>query len=626
MELTVQNIMEMDVEKIYNELKEVIYELYESYKSVISFDEYQKKVLEIINLSKRAYNDDIPYDEFLEDIINRTISKIIKNDMHNPKKSIKLINNFIDNLVSFNLTVDESLEVFNELDKLFKKYNFTPDLDLLIKLLIKNEKLNNITTVIYKYYKYQVISGSIQEIFTNETLIATLNAYCLMNKIEIKEDDTDELLTLDLKSPTALYIDEVAKYPVLTPEQERELAILVSKGDEKARKKFIEHNLKLVVNVAKKYRHDDFTLLDLIQEGNVGLIRAVDKFDVEKGYKFSSYAMWWIRHSINRAIENKGKNVRVPVHQYEKLSIYNKVYESLSTRLQRTPKIEELANEMGLPKSKIIELNKIYEEELSLNNPVGEGENSEFSGSIPASQDSLEDLIANSFLQKDVHELIKKCSLTPRELEVIRMRFGFDNDKVATLDEIGQKYHITRERVRQILAKGLRKLRYSKYTKGYAVYMEYPDQAIANIDSLRQKYAEDLGTTKEFLPKRIKAEKVKRLEIKLTKSIYEYFRDFTNEQIEEMLSRLNDDEMVLLNKRYGNDLLNPTITELTKEEEKKLYGILIPKMRVILSGLFKEHKEQNVMLEGSTIIYRKKHSNSNQSESNTKVLTLKPNK
>lgn len=624
MELSMNRIKAMSDADIYESLKSPLDDIYKTYKSLISVDEFQKKVLEIIKLSKKVYNDDIPYDEFIIGTIKKTISKIIKTDMQNPKKSYKLINSFINNIVSYDFTVDKALEVFKELDKLFKEYSFIPDLDFLIKLLVKNEGLNNITTIIFKYYKYQVISGSIQEIFTNETIIATLNAYCLINNIEINDDE--EILSFDLKSPIALYLDEIAKYPVLTPEQERELAILVSEGNEKARKKFIEHNLKLVVNVAKRYRHDDFTLLDLIQEGNVGLIKAVDKFDVEKGYKFSSYAIWWIRHSINRAIENKGKNVRVPVNMYEKLSLYNKVYDNLNNKLGRAPTIEELANAMGLPKSKIIELNKIYEEALSLNNPVGESKTSEFSGSIPASQDLLEDTIIDSLLPGDVHELIKKCNLTPRELGAIKMRFGFDDDKIATLDEIGQKYHVTRERARQILAKGLRKLRYSRYTKAYAIYMQYPDEALANIDELRQKYAEDLNTTKGFLPTKEKDEKRKKLETKLTKSIYEYFSDFTTEQIEEMLSKLNNDEIALLNKKYGNDLLNPIITELTKEEEKILYGTLIPKMRVILNSLFKERKEENVMLQGTTIINRKKHSNSNQSDSNEKVLTLKRNK
>lgn len=279
---------------------------------------------------------------------------------------------------------------------------------------------------------------------------------------EVWQDiDTSETEALpeELSDATQKYLKEISKYPLLTPEEERELAKKSSKGDQEARERLIKSNLRLVVSLAKKYigRSKGLTFLDLIQEGNSGLIKAVDKFDWRRGLKFSTFATWWIRQAISRALSDQARTIRLPVHIIETLYKLNKARKKLISILDREPTAEELASEVGLPTEKVKKLLKYVPNPVSLETPIGEGE-SLLKELIPdTSQISPEKIGALANLREQLKKAIQ--DLSPKERNIISLRYGLEDGVVHTLEEIGKIYGITRERVRQIEIKALEKLK-----------------------------------------------------------------------------------------------------------------------------------------------------------------------
>ncbi len=289
----------------------------------------------------------------------------------------------------------------------------------------------------------------------------------------IKYDDVETLEVPDavgVDDPVRLYLKEIGKIPLLTPEQEIEYATKMMAGDENARKKLSEANLRLVVSIAKKYVGRGMLFLDLIQEGNLGLIKAVEKFDYRKGYKFSTYATWWIRQAITRAIADQARTIRIPVHMVETINKLIRTSRHLLQQLGREPSIEEIAAEMELPVERVKEIKKVAQEPVSLETPIGEEEDSHLGDFIPDEDaPSPSELAAYTLLREQLDEIIE--TLTPREAKVLRLRFGLDDGKARTLEEVGKEFQVTRERIRQIEAKALRKLRHPSRSKKLKDYM-----------------------------------------------------------------------------------------------------------------------------------------------------------
>ena len=270
--------------------------------------------------------------------------------------------------------------------------------------------------------------------------------------------------------PVRMYLREIGRIPLLTSEEELDLAKRVLENDEEAKKKLAESNLRLVVSIAKKYVGRGMLFLDLIQEGNMGLIKAVEKFDYKKGFKFSTYATWWIRQAITRAIADQARTIRVPVHMVETINKLIRTSRHLLQQLGREPTPEEIAEEMEIPVEKVMEIQKIAQDPVSLETPIGEEDDSHLGDFIPDDESPApQDSAAYTLLKEQLEEVMS--TLTPREAKVLKLRFGLEDGKARTLEEVGREFQVTRERIRQIEAKALRKLRHPSRSKRLKDYM-----------------------------------------------------------------------------------------------------------------------------------------------------------
>ena len=293
------------------------------------------------------------------------------------------------------------------------------------------------------------------------------------------EDLEDEVMDLDLSvpegvgidDPVRMYLKEIGRVPLLSAEEEVELAKRMEQGDEEAKKKLAEANLRLVVSIAKRYVGRGMLFLDLIQEGNLGLIKAVEKFDYGKGFKFSTYATWWIRQAITRAIADQARTIRIPVHMVETINKLIRVSRQLLQELGRDPPPEEIAAAMEIPVERVREIQKVAQEPVSLETPIGEEEDSHLGDFIEDEDAPAPAEAASYILLKEQLESVLD-TLTPREEKVLRLRFGLDDGRSRTLEEVGQEFGVTRERIRQIEAKALRKLRHPSRSRKLKDYLD----------------------------------------------------------------------------------------------------------------------------------------------------------
>ncbi len=276
---------------------------------------------------------------------------------------------------------------------------------------------------------------------------------------------------ISLEDPVRMYLKEIGKVPLLTADEEMELAKRMEEGDDEAKKRLSEANLRLVVSIAKRYVGRGMQFLDLIQEGNLGLIKAVEKFDYRKGYKFSTYATWWIRQAITRAIADQARTIRIPVHMVETINKLIRVQRQLLQELGREPMPEEVAKEMGVPVERVREIMKISQEPVSLETPIGEEEDSHLGDFVEDDHvPTPSEAAAFTLLREQLSEVLD--TLTDREQKVLRLRFGLDDGRARTLEEVGKEFTVTRERIRQIEAKALRKLRHPSRSRKLKDYLD----------------------------------------------------------------------------------------------------------------------------------------------------------
>ncbi|MBP3941710.1 MAG: RNA polymerase sigma factor RpoD [Christensenellaceae bacterium] len=336
---------------------------------------------------------------------------------------------------------------------------------------------------------YQEINAVVEEIGMKAQQMEKLFEILEQSNIDIIDEDGDKdddklddvTQTLDpdmlvpdginIDDPVRMYLKEIGKVPLLSAEEEKDLAMRMADGDDAAKQKLAEANLRLVVSIAKRYVGRGMLFLDLIQEGNLGLIKAVEKFDYKKGYKFSTYATWWIRQAITRAIADQARTIRIPVHMVETINKLIRVSRQLLQKLGRDPLPEEIAEEMGITVDKVREIQKIAQEPVSLETPIGEEDDSHLGDFIP-DDDAPAPAEAASFtlLKEQIMDVLD--TLTPREEKVLKLRFGLEDGRARTLEEVGKEFNVTRERIRQIEAKALRKLRHPSRSKKLRDYLE----------------------------------------------------------------------------------------------------------------------------------------------------------
>ena len=327
------------------------------------------------------------------------------------------------------------------------------------------------------FEKYEIDSDDIDELYK----VFEKEGINLVDKKDSKDDDDEVDVTKEdlsvpkgvtVDDPVRMYLKEIGKISLLTAEEEVEIAKRMEEGDELAKKELAEANLRLVVSIAKRYVGRGMSFLDLIQEGNLGLMKAVDKFDYTKGFKFSTYATWWIRQAITRAIADQARTIRIPVHKVETINKLVRVQRQLVQDLGRDPLPEEIAAEMNLDVERVREIQKIAQEPVSLETPIGEEEDSHLGDFIPDDEIlSPQDAATFTLLKEQLNTVLE--TLTEREKKVLTLRFGLDDGRARTLEEVGKEFDVTRERIRQIEAKALRKLRHPSRSKKLKDYLEW---------------------------------------------------------------------------------------------------------------------------------------------------------
>ncbi len=360
-----------------------------------------------------------------------------------------------------------------------------------VKFIEKLQELLAIAKKKKNFLEYQEINDFFRDLELNAEQFEKILDFLEANNIDvlrisdddddilIDEDDEVEVENIDLsvpdgisiEDPVRMYLKEIGKVPLLSAEEEIELAKRMELGDQEAKKRLAEANLRLVVSIAKRYVGRGMLFLDLIQEGNLGLIKAVEKFDYRKGYKFSTYATWWIRQAITRAIADQARTIRIPVHMVETINKLIRVSRQLLQELGREPSPEEIAEEMSMPVDRVREILKISQEPVSLETPIGEEEDSHLGDFIQDDNVPVPaDAAAFTLLKEQLVEVLG--TLTEREQKVLRLRFGLDDGRARTLEEVGKEFNVTRERIRQIEAKALRKLRHPSRSRKLKDYLD----------------------------------------------------------------------------------------------------------------------------------------------------------
>lgn len=496
--------------------------------------------------------------------VTNVLDKMTKTRLSDNKQAVILINDFISSCINSKSSNDE-LIVFEKLNAFFKRYNYTPSPEVLEAVLEENKEFLELTIRLDNKYSKSMTDKDLNRVINNNVLVQALEGY---DKVTSKRLSPSRYARETLTNDTVGdYLKEIGKYPLLTAEQEKQLLEKVLSGDKKAKEDFINCNLRLVVSCAKKYLGRGLSFDDLIQEGNLGLIKALDYFDVSMGYKFSTYGYWWIRQSISRAVANTGKNIRIPIHTLEELDKYKKIKTELSNILMKEVRPEEIAIEMGISKERAIFLDGIQNqtETVSLNEFIHEEEkDSELGEFIPSKEPTPEDMAIDESLKEQLRIAFTEAKLTQQEIAVLTYRFGLDDEVDRTLEEIGHIYGVTRERIRQIERKALRKLKKPIVTRRL---LAYTDNQRSSAEFVGLDFDNDL----KYIGKKASACDGRR-----KSSIYEFFPG-PKEDVNKIVSKLNEEDQELfciLSKKYD------AREKVTKEEYARFYkGIRIKVLR-----------------------------------------------
>ncbi len=562
---------------IYNEIFPSISSLQENY-NFLELDFFEVSINEI-KKSIDSYDGKIKYVEYIKKQIKKSIDEFVIKELNtNPINIITcFIKKYFSNSTDFKCCVDS----FNKLNIFFKNYDYCFNIDIFIELLKSSDSFKNSLDIIYKYFKEHYPNKSYSDFFyDNEVLVSLLETIDLINDFDnqIDSDISNDYCPDSVK----IYLNEISKYPLLTVDEEKDLANKISNGDLSAKNRFIECNLRLVVSVAKRYVGRGLSFQDLIQEGNLGLMKAVDMYDVSRGFKFSTYATWWIRQTISRAIYDKSKSVRYPVHVQEKINKFRSIVTLLESELFRKPTEGEIAERMGVSISTVRSLQTFCLDTASLNSVISDDGDTEFGDFVPSKAASPDDLVLSSMLNQEIMNLFKKCKLKENEIVVLTLRFGLDGYGPRSLEEVGSQLNVTRERIRQIEKRALDKIRHHRCVDDFAVYMSNPDAASVRIRKYREGVIKNID--EDCNEEIINEEDASMGRKSKYNSIYEYLSEFSREDIDRVIQMLDEDDRALLEKKYGKTF--DCSQKLNKEDNTKFHGTLIPRIRSMVKSLY----------------------------------------
>ena len=482
--------LSVDIDKLYKE-----YSFLNMPKN--EFDKLAKSQISD-SFSKYSKNSKYDYKSYFIASIRMGISKYLI-DIQESDEFKEIINNFINKNLKNKKDIDDIVKEIKKISRFIGLNKVLVGLDVLKYIIENNKTIQDYMKIIFDEYKPVIEAGEYTDIFDDITLTSLIETYAELNQIDIKIDldlsefkidkeNEEKFVDLD---PVKQYLKEIGRIPLLSLDEEVRLGYRILNGDEDAKKKLAEANLRLVVSIAKKYTGRGMQFLDIIQEGNIGLMKGIDKFDVRKGYKFSTYATWWIRQAITRGIADKARTIRLPVHMVEKMNSFTSVYNKIKTDLAHEPTAYEIAEETGVSVESVEYMLKLQADATSLNQPIGEDDHgvaTELGDFVYDEKDLIEDEAISSKLIEDVREGLKSSNLTEKEKNVLILRFGLDTGSKRTLEEVGKIFNVTRERIRQIESKALNKLRNNRKFKQMTLdYISTEDEIKIDDDTIKDK-------------------------------------------------------------------------------------------------------------------------------------------
>lgn len=508
------------------------------------------------------------------DVLIENINAYILREFKREDKFYKIMSNYINQNININA---DALKELQKIVSFFDNLNYEPSTENIIKLF-DNVIFKTLVGVVVEKNMSTIKKGNSQMILNGNAGVVIIDTYCIENDILVDEDvsDSKDYYSTD---EVKMYLREINK-PLLTREQEVALAYKVREGDSKAKNELIEANLRLVVSIAKRYTNHGESLMDLIQYGNIGLMTAVDKFDVTLGFRFSTYATHWIRQGIERGLADNAKNIRIPVHMHEKVIKLKKFIRQYEYEYSEEPSHEEMAAFLDCTLEQLDVVLSASSDTVSINSPVGEEEDMELGDFLVSENEEPEEETMHQAMIEGVRKLIENVNLSDKEREIIILRYGLNGEEPQTLETIAHVYKITRERVRQIENSAFKKLRFSKSAREMIDFAISPSLAQDNIKSYRKFVDENAGSNYRYTAFKNASKKVK----SASRSIYELFSEYSKEEVDEAISRLTAYERNIIITKYSG-------SNSSLDNQKIFYESILPKMqRILKENMAKGHR------------------------------------
>mgnify|MGYP004561894791 CR=1 FL=1 len=561
-----EKISKLNPQQISQMLELIVDDLYQKFDYLIfSKEEFYQEVSKMA-MALLEQNREENFD-LIKEKLNQKLTKLAEEEMM--RRPGVVINRYINKRFHESNILNMALENMYGLTSFLRIYHYPLTSYELIEILACNEKSQEALTVISSEYNPQISMGELDKMLKDNILVDIINTYYLLNdtKIEVNREKNRQAETSYEPEETLVkYLKEIGDIPLLSQEEEQRLMEQILQGNEEARQTFIKSNLRLVISVAKRYPQNGLSLLDLIQEGNIGLIKAVEKYDASKNVKFSSYAVYRIKAAITAAITEKSRSIRIPDHMYAKINTYKKAVSHLRFKLNREPTIEEIATYLEVSPVVVEEFKGfqlIQDGTTSINKLVQEDER-EIEDFIPATEESPEEIVVNHDMITKTRALLDTCSLTLIEKEVLISSYGF-RGPILSLGELGAQFQMSREGIRQIKERALAKIREEKQIAYFTEYMQDPDQALKNLKELQKK---------------------KKKRTQNLKTIYQLMEPYSKEQVDFVLNHLSEEEMKIITLRCGGDLNHPVFSKIKENQVGQLYGYLLPKIKKTLEQEF----------------------------------------